>query len=138
MKEYENAKNALLLALQNVQNHKNTYFEEAVTYTNLANTCLQLKQETEAFEYFTKAITLFENHKIEDNHYQAAISALATYYYQNKEYQKAADYFKKVMSGIEKHQGKNEFDERMQENYYICQQVMAVKGMKSCEEYHEA
>ena len=120
MRRFELAKESLLKALQIVVQKKDTIFEQAVTYTNLANTCLQLGQGEEAEKYFTGAILLFERYDIKDAHYCAALSALATYLYQKQEYEKAEGYFLKAMEGIEKSLGRNEFYARMQENARIC------------------
>lgn len=120
---FELAKESLLRALGIVVKKKDTIFEQAVTYTNLANTCLQLGQGEEAEKYFTGAILLFERYDIRDAHYCAALSAMATYWYQKQEYEKAEGYFLKAMEGIEKSLGRNEFYDRMQENARICREL---------------
>ena len=53
MKRFDLAKESLLKALELVLTKPNTIFEQAVTYTNLANTCLALGQGEEAGKYFT-------------------------------------------------------------------------------------
>ena len=123
MGQFDLAKEALLKALEIVVRKKDTIFEQAVTYTNLANTCLQLGQGEEAKQYFTGAILLFEKYDIKDTHYCAALSSLGTYYFQKKEYEKAEEYFCKAMEGIEAHLGRNEYYYRMQENAGLCREL---------------
>ncbi len=117
---FDLAKESLLKALTIVLQKKDTIFEQAVTYTNLANTCLQLGQGEVAEKYFTGAILLFERYDIRDAHYQAALSAMATYLYQKQEYAQAERYFLKAMEGIEQNLGQNEFYKRMKENALLC------------------
>ncbi len=128
MGRFDLAKEALLKALEIVVRKKDTIFEQAVTYTNLANTCLQLKQDEEARQYFTGAILLFEKYDIKDTHYCAALSSLGTYYFQKKEYEKAEEYFVKAMEGIEAHLGRNEYYYRMQENAGLCRELHALQS----------
>ena len=86
MGSFEKAKESLLKALTIVKKREDTVFEVAVTFSNLASTCLSLEQEDEAVEYFTKAIQLFEENEIFDTHYCAALSALGTYQYGKGDY----------------------------------------------------
>ena len=160
MGRFDLAKEALLKALEIVVRKKDTIFEQAVTYTNLANTCLQLQQDEEARQYFTGAILLFEKYNIKDTHYCAALSSLGTYYFQKKEYEKAEAYFVKAMEGIEAHLGRNEYYFRMAENAGLCRELQAlqsgtqemcdgapaeegaskdsfVRGLTLCREYYE-
>lgn len=135
MGRFDLAKESLLKALSIVVQKKDTIFEQAVTYTNLANTCLQLGQGDEAEKYFTGAILLFERHNMSGAHYCAALSALGTYHYQKKEYFKAEEYFTKAMLGIEESLGRNEFYERMKDNVQICKEAMqALQEPVLCEE----
>lgn len=128
MGRFDLAKEALLKALEIVVKKKDTIFEQAVTYTNLANTCLQLRQDEEAKQYFTGAILLFEKYDIKDTHYCAALSSLGTYYFQKKEYEKAEEYFVKAMEGIEAHLGRNEYYYRMQENAGLCRELCELQN----------
>ena len=95
MGQFEAAKEALLMALDIVEQREDTVFEVAVTYANLANTNLRLGLEEEAKDCFDRAIALFEAHNIKDTHYCAALSALATFHYQKGDYQEAEKYFLK-------------------------------------------
>ena len=154
---FDLAKESLLKALSIVLQNPNTIFEQAVTYTNLANSCLELKQEEDAQKYFTGAILLFEKHNIRDSHYCAALAAMGTYLYRKKEYGKAQEYFEKAVQGIENSLGRNEYYYRMQENVQFCREALAgkdasekvvvvsemdkvilpKKGLALCREYYE-
>ncbi len=152
MGRFDLAKESLLKALSIVVCKPDTIFEQAVTYTNLANTCLELGRGEEAQKYFTGAILLFEKYNIKDSHYCAALAAMGTYYYQEKQYEKAGEYFAKAMAGIEASLGRNEYYYRMQENVRLCQEakrgvrpqaevpdhvVLPKKGLDLCREYYE-
>lgn len=130
MKRFDLAKESLLKALEIVLTKPNTIFEQAVTYTNLANTCLALGQGEEASKYFTGAILLFEKHNIKDSHYCAALASMGTYYYQNKKYEKALECFEKAMAGIEVSLGRNEHYHRMEENARLCREALGSAGTK--------
>ncbi len=144
MKRFDLAKESLLKSLEFVLTKPNAIFEQAVTYTNLANTCLALGQGEEASKYFTGAILLFEKHNIKDSHYYAAVASMGTYYYQNKQYDKALNCFEKAMAGIEASLGRNEHYHRMEENARLCREAMGMsnvllpkKGLELCREYYE-
>ncbi len=120
MGRFDLAKESLLKALSIVLQNPETIFEQAVTYTNLANSCLELGQDEEAQKYFTGAILLFEKYNIKDSHYCAALASMGTYFYQKREYAKAREYFEKAMKGIEASLGRNEYYYRMRENAQLC------------------
>lgn len=130
MGRHDLAKESLLNALSIVVQKKDTIFEQAVTYANLAASCLQLGQGEEAEKYFTGAILLFEKYNIKDTHYCAALSSMGTHLYQKKEYEKAESYFVKAMEGIEAHLGKNEYYYRMQENVKICREAAKANSLE--------
>lgn len=138
MNRFQQAKEALLKALSIVVKREDAVFEVAVTYANLASTCLSLGQDIEAEQYFTKAIDLFEKNQILDTHYCAALSALGTYHYQKGNFEAALEAFTKAMEGIEKHLGRNEYYQRMKENAEVCRQTMKpLKGLELCRKYYE-
>lgn len=163
MNNHELAKECLLRAQAIVENKPDTVFEQAVTYTNLAASCLQLGQGEEAEAYFTEAIRLFEENHIRDSHYCAALASLATYLYQHGKYEEAAENFRKAMEGMEESLGRNEYYYRLEENYHICSKAAEeqkatraagakaqkshasvqedtnqIKGLRLCREYYEA
>lgn len=120
MGDFHRAKECLLKALSIVE-AKQAEFEVAVTYANLAGTCMQLGEQEEAYSFAQKAIKGFEALGVSDAHYGAALSALGTYYYQKKEYTLAAEMFRKAMQIMEKNLGKNEYYYRLQENLAACE-----------------
>lgn len=150
MGEFQEAKNCLLKALA-IVSAKEAEFEIAVTYANLANTCMQLGEPEEAFAYSQKAVTEFEKMGVEDFHYGAALSAQGTYYFQKKDYEKAGNCFRKAMEIMEKHLGRNEYYERLRENEETCEKKLQeqeksgepaqaddISGLQLCREYYEA
>lgn len=130
MGDFKKAKENLVNALRIVKENEDTYFEEAVTYANLAATCLNLDEDEEAAEYFGHSIRIFEEHGIYDAHYCAALSSMGTYYYKKKEYEKAAECFEKAMSGMKAALGENEYYQRLSENLEECRRA-AVQGKKA-------
>lgn len=152
MGAFGKAKESLLTALEIVEK-KGAEFETAVTYANLANTCLQLKEE-EARQYAVLARDKFEKMGVQDFHYGAALSALGTCYYQEENWGKAEECFGKARDIMEQNLGRNEAYERLQENILQCerkriaecarenselhQEKREWKGMELCREYYEA
>ena len=159
MDEFEQAKKCLLLALEIVK-EKAADFEIAVTYANLANTCMQLQEWEEAFRYGREAIASFENMGVLDFHYGAALSAMGTYYYQKEKYASAKEHFQKASRIMEEALGQNEYYHRLQANIAECERLlgrsaelfrtvekdgkavannsnMHQKGMELCREYYE-
>ena len=137
MGEFEKAKENLIQALEITKQNENTVFEEAVTYTNLASTCLQLQQTEEALSDINEAIRLFESANLKDAHYAAALSALGTYRYGEGAFEEAADIFRKAMQVVKENLGENEFYERLRENYNLCRAKGFQPGLSLCEEYYE-
>lgn len=137
--DFVQAKENLLQALFIVQENQDTYFEEAVTYANLAATCLNLNEDDTAAEYFTRSINIFEEHGIADAHYCAALSSMGTYHYKKKDYDRAAECFEKAMQGMKESLGENEYYQRLSENLEACRVAAGqVSGLALCREYYEA
>lgn len=130
MENFEKAKENLLKALPIVKVNEDTYFEEAVTYANLASTCLVLHEDETAMEYCRRAIELFEAHGIHDSHYCAALSSMGTYHYGKGEYEKAADCFKKAMAGMKASLGENEYYQRLAKNLEECERAQREDAME--------
>ena len=138
MGEFEKARENLLQALSIVKENEDSYFEEAVTYANLAATCLNLNMDEEAAAYFKQSIEIFENHGIQDAHYCAALSSMGTYYYKRKEYEKAIECFEKAMAGMKESLGENEYYQRLSENLAACRRAAdPLSGMELCRAYYE-
>ena len=161
MGEYAKAKESLLKALDIVK-AKGEDFEVAVTYANLASTCLLLQEAEEAYSYAQLSIETFQSLGVADFHYSAALSALGTYYYGKKQYAEAKSYFSKARDIMEQSLGRNEYYSRLTENMEACDKaIVAVreemketqsskvenqqkptqeqkKGLVLCKEYYEA
>ncbi len=119
MGDFQQAKDCLKRALEIVR-AKAADFEIAVTYANLASTCMQLGEHEEAHYYAGLAIADFEKMGVQDAHYGAALSAMGTYYYREKSYEKARSFFEKAARIMEANLGKNEYFYRLQENAAEC------------------
>lgn len=130
MGDFGAAKEKLLKALSIVRENPEAYFEEAVTYANLASTCMALHEEEGALEYCRQAIALFEAHDILDSHYCAALSSLGTYHYGRGEYGEAAEYFKKAMAGVRAALGENEYYQRLAKNLEACGTAQREEAME--------
>lgn len=138
------AKENLLKALEIVVVNEDAYFEEAVTYSNLAATCLTLDEDDEAAEYFRKAIEIYEAHEIYGAHYSAALSAMGTYYYKKNEYEKAAEYFEHAMKEMKAFYGENDYYKRLEDNLKACKNLFKnkntdgfISGLSLCKEFYE-
>lgn len=125
---FTQAKESLLRALDIVEKASGVDFEIAVTHANLATTCLHTGEEEEARAYAEQSMREFEAMGLEDAHYGAALSALATYYYQKKEYVQAQQLFERAMALMEQNLGKNEFYERLCENAEACKAAMEAQS----------
>lgn len=119
MGEYGKAKESLLAALTIVK-AKKADFEVAVTYANLATTCLLLQQHKEAYSYAEQAISDFEGMGVADFHYGAALSAMGSLHYEQKDYQAAKSYFTKARDIMEQALGQNEYYKRLTDNIAAC------------------
>lgn len=155
MGAFDKAKESLLRALPIVMGKK-ADFEVAVTYANLAGTCMQLGEAKEAYRYAQLAVKGFEAMNVQDAHYGAALSALGMYYYGLEDYSRALEYFTKARDIMEQNLGRNEYYYRLEDNVQESlrhleetaayseggfdadhgQQVLQ-KGLELCREYYE-
>ncbi len=138
--QYEQAKKYLLAALPIVEKN-GAVIETAVTYANLANTCVCLSQEEEGERYAKKAIRLFREQNYIDAHYCAAVSALGMCAYHRGAYKEAEQYFSEAMEIVEKTLGKTEQYKRLKENREAARKAGEEKslqtGMELCREFYE-
>lgn len=134
MGDFGRAKECLLKALS-IARENGAGFETAVTCANLAGTCMQLKQDEEAYGYACRAIEDFEKMQVQDVHYCAALSALGTYFYQRRDYDRALENFQKAQGIVEKSLGKNGHYYRLEDNIQACREALG--GMSLCREYFE-
>lgn len=141
MGRFDQSKDCLLRALRIVEGRTGMDFELAVTHANLASSCLQLGQDEEARGYAETAIREFEAQRLEDAHYGAALSALATYHFKKGSYAEAQRIFRRAMEIVERNLGRNEFYERLQSNEKACQSALqagkAKRGMELCRAFYE-
>ncbi len=143
MGRFGEAKESLLRALRIVERQEGGVdFEIAVTHANLATSCLHTGEAEEARSYAETSLREFEAMGLEDAHYGAALSALATYYYQKKEYAQAQRFFEQAMTIMERNLGRNEFYERLRENAEACRTAAASgsaheQGMAICRAFYE-
>lgn len=124
--QFFEAKESLLRALHIVKTKEGADFEIAVTHANLATSCLNIGEIEEARSYAEASIREFEAIGVEDAHYGASLSALATYYYQKKNYAKAQQLFENAMNIMERSLGRNEFYERLKENAEACRMAQSI------------
>ncbi len=144
MKEYNKAKESLQKALSICEANEEAAFEIAVTYANLANTCIQLGEDKEAKEHAFKAIAMFEEQEVDDAHYSAALSALGSLYYKEGDYDKAVEVMEKSRECVARYLGRDNIQyERLSENIRLirqkaCQQKEEeIKGLELCRRYYE-
>ncbi|MCM1187200.1 MAG: DUF4125 family protein [Lachnoclostridium sp.] len=122
MGDFASAKESLLRALP-IVTAQDAHFEVAVTYTNLASTCMQLEQTEEARDYADRAIAGFKEQGVRDAHFGAALSALGTYHYRKGDYAAAEAAFKEAMDIMEEYLGRNDYYYRLEENVKACREA---------------
>ncbi|MCM1535640.1 MAG: DUF4125 family protein [Clostridium sp.] len=130
MGDFARAKESLLRALP-IVTAQDAHFEVAVTYTNLASTCMQLEQMEEARNYADKAIASFKEQGVRDAHFGAALSALGTYHYRKGDYAAAEAAFKEAMDIMEEYLGRNDYYYRLEENVKACREAAKSNAQKS-------
>lgn len=141
MGRFAESKDCLLRALRIVEGKTGMDFELAVTHANLASSCLQLGQEEEARAYAETSVREFEAQNLEDAHYGAALSALATYHFGKGAYAEAQEIFRRAMEIMERNLGRNEFYERLKSNEEACRRALqkqnGEQGMALCRAFYE-
>lgn len=125
------------LAIKIIETLPNSKIEEATSYTNLAQICLSLQKDQEAYLYLQKSIMLFTHTDIQDPHYISTLSILANYYFRQKKYQKSITIYDEALQKMETLYGKNtsydiikqnqqfvikEFTHFKQSTLYLCKQ----------------
>ncbi|MGN0513466.1 MAG: DUF4125 family protein [Lachnospiraceae bacterium] len=137
MGNFENAKKCLMQALDIVKANE-SWFETAVTYANLANTCVMLGEYKDAKEYSGLSMDMFTEHKLFDAHYCSALSAAGMCLFEEKNYSEALEYFGKAMKIIEENFGRNQQYERLYANYEECRKILGrMNGMELSKRYYE-
>ncbi len=140
MGDYATAKEKLLEALAIVSG-RGVAYEMAVTYANLASTCMQLGQGEEACGYAQKSVEIFRREHVADSHYAAALATLGAYSYHGKDFKKALQYYRQGMEAVERNLGRNEYYHRLQENAAACERALVKEeqgtGLVLAREYYE-
>ena len=134
MGDYRAAKERLLEALA-IAEKNNAGYETAVTYANLAGTCMQLGENEEAYRYAMRSVEVFRERNVEDSHFAAALSTLGMYFYRERDFGKAVQYYRQAMETVERSLGKNDYYRRLEGNLAACEAAYAaVKAMDGGEQ----
>lgn len=143
MGDFAKAKENLLQALAIVE-QKGESYETAVTYANLAGTCVQLGEMEAAFFHAVKAADIFRRRGVSDSHYGAALAAMGACHYRKKEYDEALRCYKEAMESVERSLGHNEYYSRLQEYVADCERkageqrdVETGTGLRLAKSYYE-
>lgn len=121
--DFAGAKKSLEEALAIVEKNGAAY-ETGVTCANLAGTCMELGEAQTAYEYAKRSARIFQELKVEDSHYAAALATMGAYFYHRKEYEKALRYYQHGMGAVEKNLGRNEYYRRLRENAEACERAL--------------
>ncbi len=124
--DYEAAKKNQLDALA-IAEANGLRYETAVTYTNLANTCLQLGQNKEGGEYAAKAVNIFLQEGMMDSHCAAAMSTLGMCCFREKEYEKAIKQYESALNVLEWCREKNANYDKLEADLEICRKAYAAE-----------
>lgn len=95
------------LAIKIIETLDHSNIEKATSYTNLAQICLSLQKDQEAFQYLQKSISLFTQTNIQDPHYISTLSILAQYYFRQNMHQKSITIYDEALQKMEALYGKN-------------------------------
>ncbi len=156
LSQFSLAKEYLLKALPIVLD-ADLGFEIAVTYGNLANTCVALKEYREAEGYALEAMKRFRERGTIDAHYSSALSALGMCRYHAGDVKKATECFREGMEIVKSFFGENAQYKRLEENLKMCEAIWnrdaesqgagwekgrdaqdGAKGLAICKRYYEA
>lgn len=122
MGDFEEAYNSLLKALEIVKQYPDKEWELAVTYANLANTCIQLKPdnsvsatitEEQIIEYADMSISLFRKLGETDTHIAAALTAKGQLMERQGEYDRAISCYEDALTAIKTTLGETDFFRRV-------------------------
>ncbi len=130
MGNYAQAKERQLEALAIAEKNGAAY-ECAVTYANLAGTCMQLGEREAAYAFAMKSAEIFRQEHVADSHFAAALSTLGACCYHEGDFVKARDYYAEAMETVEKSLGRNAYYERLRENFRTCEREAAQAEEKS-------
>lgn len=135
MNDFDGATSVLKKALRVVDKYPHAVIEQATTRTNLAGSMFKVCQDEkrgvygrerieraqstylEAISYLKRALAIFENDGGKDFHYSAALAAMGDALYIKGNYGSASKYYSRAMVELEKHVGKTDAYNRIQEKY---------------------
>jgi len=160
MNDYGKACECLKKSLDIISLYDDRIIEEAITYTNLAQSQLKLNDVNASKESIETALGIFNDGRQNDYHYSGALAVYGELHFKQGEYAKAAEYYNKAMQELEKQIGKNENyntlmanrDEAMekamengQDISYITQEEPqkdeykeeGIRGLDICRKYYE-
>lgn len=140
MGQFDKACEMLNKALLIVREYPEAVVELAVTYTNLAASCVKAGDIAMAKENVAKGLAIFRNGLTEDYHYSAALSVSGDVHFAAKEYEQAVQCYEQAMTALRKHVGLTHAYFRivsnLQVSYAALQKPEALKGMTLAREYY--
>jgi len=116
MGEFGKAVESLERALEIVKKYPEAQFELAVTYTNLGTSLLKQGNYDEARVQLQTAVGLFQNMKLKDSHYCAALASMGEIWFHDGEYEKAAQCYENTLALLEINTGRTKSYDRIQES----------------------
>ncbi|MCM1158156.1 MAG: DUF4125 family protein [Bacteroidales bacterium] len=137
--DYEGAAESFRKAIQIVSAYPGNEYYQAVSYANLANAEVMLKEYAEAKTHAEKALELFAPLQVEDSHKGAALAALGEIEAAAGNTEKAVGCYRQAESCILHHIGKNAAYYRVHErlNNLLEQCGGRLTGKELCREYYE-
>lgn len=138
--DFSASKEYLQKALNVVKRNENTFYEEAVTYANLSNSCAMLNEVEESKVYARTAVALFKQHDIKDSHYAAALTGLGNCAMKQENYLEAADYYKEAAACIQETLGETPAYKRVIKCLREAKKMQKknpVRGMELCRQYYK-
>lgn len=140
MEQFDKACEMLNRALLIVREYPEAVVELAVTYTNLAASCVKAGNIAMAKKNVAKGLAIFRNGLTEDYHYSAALSVSGDVHFAAKEYEQAVQCYEQAMAALRKHVGLTHAYFRivsnLQVSYAALQKPEALKGMTLAREYY--
>ena len=105
MEKYEEACEILNKALDIVEKYPDEKLKQAITYANLAESYLKLKDMDKAKDSSVKSIEHFKDGLTNDYHYSAALAVAGDICFMNKECEQAIEQYEQAMLLLKKHIG---------------------------------
>ena len=106
MNDFESACSCLKESLKVIELYDDKIIEEAITYTNLAQSQLRLGDDEAAAESIGIAMGIFNDGRQDDYHYSGALSVCGELMFKKGEFAKAAAYYNQAMEALDRQIGK--------------------------------